>query len=405
MTQHRPLRLQSSLRTVPADRTWRAARDCLSAFNITRVTDVTRMDRLGLPVCVSVRPRGLALRVHAGKGLTLDEARVGAAMEAIEFAVAEPQRTPWVGRDLRMGDLQDHWAGRFDAEDLAPRFRMEIPPDMPMRTVACEDLATGQSIWLPAQFVFVPYPLAPGSDPFGWSTNGLASGNSPAEATLHGLFEVLERDALAMNLARDESLWLAHDQLPFPFGEIAADWSARGIDLAVRYVPNEFGWPCFTAMVHEGGGQTVDLARGSGLHADATIALARAVCEAAQSRLSGVHGGRDDITTFFDHVRAEGACPDARERPAYQQAFDTRRTVAWADIPSLMSAPDSLEELLQQVLHSLARLGFAHVLRYRFDIDLPGLHVMKVIVPRTQEMSDHSPRVGRRLYQRATTHA
>ena len=67
----------------------RLARTLMSELGISRVMDITRMDRLGLPVFASVRPRGARLRVHAGKGIRPEEAEVGALMEAVEFAVAE----------------------------------------------------------------------------------------------------------------------------------------------------------------------------------------------------------------------------------------------------------------------------------------------------------------------------
>ena len=47
----------------------------MAALGISRVTDITRLDRLGLPVFASIRPRGLSLRVHAGKGFTAVDAR------------------------------------------------------------------------------------------------------------------------------------------------------------------------------------------------------------------------------------------------------------------------------------------------------------------------------------------
>ena len=77
-------RLGTSLRSVAPELTERRARQLMPALGISRVTDITRLDRLGLPVHASVRPRGRTLRVHAGKGMLVDEARVGALMEAVE---------------------------------------------------------------------------------------------------------------------------------------------------------------------------------------------------------------------------------------------------------------------------------------------------------------------------------
>jgi len=61
----------------------------MAGLGISRVTDITRLDRLGLSVHASVRPRGRSLCVHAGKGMRPEESRVGALMEAVELALAE----------------------------------------------------------------------------------------------------------------------------------------------------------------------------------------------------------------------------------------------------------------------------------------------------------------------------
>jgi len=122
------LRLGSSLRLRPPEETFERARALMPGLGISRVTDVTRMDRLGLPVYASVRPRGHALRVHAGKGLRHADARVGALMEAVEYAAAEPRRSAWTPRTLRLDEFEGDWAGAFSLVDLAPRVGPAPPP-------------------------------------------------------------------------------------------------------------------------------------------------------------------------------------------------------------------------------------------------------------------------------------
>ena len=115
----------------------------------------------------------------------------------------------------------------------------------------CEELVSGQPVLLPAELVLVPFG---GDDPapmFGWSTNGLASGNSLEEATLHALLEVLERDTVAMNIARDESRLVANESLPAPFRRLAVEWAAMGVRLLVRCIPDALGLPCFVAALHQ----------------------------------------------------------------------------------------------------------------------------------------------------------
>lgn len=394
-------RASSSLRTTSPAATLALATRLMPALGIARVTDITAMDRLGLPVYASIRPRGLALCVNAGKGMKPVEAQVGALMEAIEFAAAEPARSQWSGRSWRLADLCEDWSTDLCLSQLAPRIGLTPEPDHFVETVACEDVAGGRAMWLPAELIFMPYGGEKASLLCGWSSNGLASGNSVDEATLHALLEILERDALAMNTVRDDSLWLPHDELPPEFQALAARWQRLGVHLAVRQLPNEFGLPCFRALLHEGDEAVVSLAAGSGLHLDPRIALARAVCEAAQSRLSHIHGGRDDITRFYaTHGDDKPQAVPAHETLAYREGFDTTRQATWAELPSVPCEGQSLSELLVGLLGRLRALGFRQVLRHRFSLDLAGLHVVKVVVPGCESIEHELDRMGPRLYAR-----
>jgi ribosomal protein S12 methylthiotransferase accessory factor len=395
------VRCSSSLRSCPPSTTLRMATGLMPALGISRVTDITSMDRLGLPVFTSIRPRGRALCVNAGKGMQTLEARVGALMEAIEFAVAEPGRSHWSSQSWRIADLCEDWSGDLSFSQLAPRMGQTHGLDRIVAAVECEDVAGGRAMWLPAELIFMPFGDEDEQLAFGWSSNGLASGNSVDEATLHATLEVLERDALAMNTLRDDSLWLPHHELPQEFQSLATRWKGLGVDLAVRLVPNEFGLPCFKALLHESDDAVVSLAMGAGMHLAPHIALARAICEAAQSRLSHIHGGRDDITHFYaSHGNDRPPVVPAHETLAYREAFDTTRQIAWADVPSVPCQDRSIPDVLGELMDRLRVLGFKQVLRHRFSLDLGGLHVVKVVVPGCELIDRELDRMGSRLYAR-----
>ena len=390
------LRLNSSLRCRPPAQTWQLASTLMADLGISRVTDITRMDRLGLPVFASVRPRGQVLRVHAGKGIETAEAQVGALMEAVEYAVADPAATRWQGRSLSRQELARLWHGLLSWDDLPRRVDADWPAEAQVLTVVTEDLRTGQPVPLPAELVFFPFESAPQSAVFGSNTTGLASGNSVDEATLHGLLEVLERDALSMNKPRDCSLWLRLNSLPAPVRGLARRWQRLGVKLAVRYVPNDFGLPCFDATLFERDGAPIELAAGSGLHFDPQIALVRAVCEAAQSRLSSIHGGRDDLTRFYDQL----GDPAARAAAIAQQCsrrFNRRQSIGFDEIAVPIRAYKTLPATLRGLLRHLEQQGFSTVLRYQFERPLNGLAVVKVVVPRCEDVEHNSRRIGKRL--------
>ena len=329
------------------------------------------------------------------------DARVGALMEALEYAVAEPHASAWAGVTTTVGALVSGLPAGLGFVDFAPRFGVRVAVDQPVLAVECADLIRGGSVLLPEALVFVPSPPSAPELPLGATTTGLASGNTLEEATLHGLLEVMERDAVSMNQAHDRSQWVAPDDLPQPFRTIAAHWRTLGIELAVRSVPNAFALPCFEAWLHEPASTSVDLANGSGLHLDRRIALARAICEAAQSRLSHIHGGRDDITRFFAQY-ADRPTPALRERKAtlLGRVFDRSRSARFRDLPHAASRRASIAAVLDDVVDRLLQAGFDTIFRHRFRRNLGGLAVVKVIVPRCEDVESDPRRMGPRLLSR-----
>lgn len=370
----------------------------MGALGISRVTEITRLDRLGLPVYASIRPRGRTLRVHAGKGLERLDAQVGALMEALEFAIAEPARSVWTAKPMAIGRFLAQFEGLIDLVDFAPIIGRSVTPDDVLVTVSCEDVRCGGLVHLPAELVFMPFEDS--LDLFGWSSNGLASGNSVDEATLHGLLEVVERDTLSIHKVKDQSLWVTTESLPPPFDRLMGDWRRLGVDTMVRWLPNPFGIHCFKAILHEPSRLSVHLAVGYGAHPDPGIALSRALCEAAQSRLSHVHGGRDDIVHFYDNYEtdAQRAEKDALVLP---QLLDRTRQIDYRDLP----ATDVTEDIglqLARLLDALAMAGFSRVFRHRFGVELGGLAVVKVVVPGCEDAENSPWRMGRRLFASVT---
>jgi ribosomal protein S12 methylthiotransferase accessory factor len=398
------MRLGSSLRSRTAGATVRAASALCGALGISRVTNITRLDRLGVPVYTSVRPRGRVLRVHAGKGVRDVEARAGALMEALEFAVAEAAALATPNETVSVAEWTAQFGGTLRLVDFAPRLGQRIDPADRLPVVRCEILDSGASALLPRELVLLE-PAPPAGPPlFGVTTNGLASGNSVAEATLHALLEVLERDATTLQAARDESAWVDPGALPAPFGRWAGAWARLGVELIVRQLPNAFGLPCYGAYLHEAASSDVNLAHGSGLHLDARIALARAVCEAAQSRLSFIHGGRDDIGYFYAQRIEAGAEAWQQAQAARLETARDQRRVAPAPAADTGS-PVRPEPALQQVLARLAERGFGPVFRYVFPSPGQGLQVVRVVVARCESFSSGGGRMGPRLLALATGRA
>ena len=106
-------RLSSSLRICPLEETLRKAAPFAAALGVSRVTEITWLDRVGVPVCASVRPAAQpgSLCVNAGKGLTLRAfgSRLSLAPIAIpqmlvacEWLLSEPRDDPARGGRARL---------------------------------------------------------------------------------------------------------------------------------------------------------------------------------------------------------------------------------------------------------------------------------------------------------------
>src|SRR5215470_16618299 len=76
-------------RTVAPEETLARVRPHMAAFGITRLGNITGLDRIGIPVAVAVRPNSRSVSVSQGKGLELPQAMASALMEACEGFHAE----------------------------------------------------------------------------------------------------------------------------------------------------------------------------------------------------------------------------------------------------------------------------------------------------------------------------
>ena len=176
--------------------------------------------------------------------------------------------------------------------------------------VAGQGSLTGKKTFAPADVVRLD--LTPcvdyASALFEVTSNGLATGNTVAEAVLHGLVEVIERDSVAGDLARPQRerryvdpATCRHPAARRTFEALrAADCTVLACDITGRV-----GLPCYAAVVWS---PDVPVSCGGfGCHVDRDIAIGRAMAEAAQTRLALIAGTRDEI---------DSDCYRPAERPA-----------------------------------------------------------------------------------------
>ena len=257
------------------------------AVGVTRVADVTRLDTIGIPTFQAVRPLSTTLAVSQGKGVTSELARLSALLESIEiWHVEQPLTTAVTAPPRAVADQLG-----YDVSALPRRRRACLHDGLPC-SGSGPVAGHGAQTLFPADVVRLSWPSAPtGTTPaFLASTNGLASGNTLIEAVLHGLYEVVERDATTASITGgDRGVRVDPASLGSAVtDELCALIERAGVTLEVRLLPSRAGLPCFLAWI-----ACADYPAamyGFGCHLNPEIALTRAVTEAAQTRLSYIAG-------------------------------------------------------------------------------------------------------------------
>lgn len=275
------------------EETWERILPMLPRFGITRVADITGLDDIGLPVHVAYRPDGLTYAVSIGTGATPAQSRVSAVMESIEAWHAENLRVPVSARCGAAAVGLD-----YDVRELNLAPRSPVTRNVVLDWVAGQGLLTGRETFAPAEFIRLS--LTP---PVDWAqalfqvtSNGLATGNTVADAVLHGLFEVIERDSVASYLARPqhERCYVDLATCRHPAAQRTFE-ALRAADctVLVQDITGRVGLPCYAAVVWS---PDVPISCGGyGAHVDPGIAIGRAMAEAIQTRLALIAGARDDI--------------------------------------------------------------------------------------------------------------
>ena len=400
--------MNSSLREATLESTLKSAKIMAMQLGITRVTDTTWLDRIGIPVYASIRPAAQSgnLCVNAGKGLRHDESCVGAYMEAIECAKAEVGRNSVSIFQSTPREIMNYSVLNYKFVDLCPRFGNSIDPDGVIDCVHAELIGYDVKIPVPAELVFLPYRSTTESQRiFGSTSNGLSSGNSVEEASVHGLAELLERDVQAFNFFDDQSQLIEFDESIASVEFLAKKINDAELDLRVRYTENIFGMAYIQAFIMEKSDiAPIAISYGSGFHPIKEIAMVRAISEAAQSRLSYIHGGRDDLVErykFFEKLDPDSEIEATAKKR--QQINNNKNMIKYSEIPDFKNDIKCINDAWQLMIKAISAVGIDQVLRVQLTDSDDSLSVVKIIVPKLESFEPELKRVGPRLKKYATT--
>ncbi|TAV44874.1 YcaO-like family protein [Rhizobium leguminosarum] len=368
-------------RAVTPAQTLAAIRPHLREFGITRLGLLTALDVLNIPVAFATRPNSHTLSVFQGKGIDNDAAMTSAAMEAVETRIAEI--APADLTQATIENMRAEHAAMIDLDNVARCAPDEIGSS-PIPWCTGLDILSGSSVFVPWWLVGLDHR---GERPPGFeqSSDGLASGNTPSEAVLHGLCELVERDAWALTQLKSPERLKESRINPASFGDAVIDVmtdriTRAGMKLLLLDMTTDIGVPAFLAVIMPGNiSDRVDarwshVCGGCGCHPDPVRAALRAITEAAQSRLTAIAGSRDDfsprIYQRLDRSAAMQQVVELCEGDGRMRSFHARDR-----------RPATIQDTIGHIADRLAATGIEQIVVVPFPHPALPVSVVRVIVP------------------------
>ena len=417
---------------------------------------IDALDRLGVPV-VTVRltqDDGTTFE-GIGYGATAEEAMVGALGELSEEAHCERalRDMPRVVGSYVELLRQRGERGMADPLTLCLPAGSSYQPEQPLVWVAATRVATGESVLVPEEFAadsgrqlrgsgrtpMVPtmleggLPLIPLETPLVTPiTNGLGAGTSFAQALVHGLLELLQRDGNVLSYrALDRGIVIDIDEAALQDAALAAliaRYRNAGVDIKAKVAATDFG---MLNVVIVGAEALPEMelplrltACGEAVHPDRERALRKALLEFAGSRCRKAfrHGPLARLAGLVpdDYLaRVVGNIDLAAEEPRALQAMvewlgasdavirerlapvlAVRGSVSLQSLPTV--APGIVDGPHERLAFVAGRLADAGLDVLAVDFSPPGGEIvaLKAIVPglEMETMSYH--RIGERGLRR-----
>lgn len=403
---------EGTSRIIPPEMTLKKALQICRYIGVTRLADITSMDRLGIPNYSAVLPGTEDyIWVYSGKGTTRKQAKTSALMESIERYSSLPSGN--IGRSRIQSTIKELAKSHalISPDDVIEPLNFQFQSDMIMDFFPGVDLLNEREILVPAPLVLFRYsPSSPAVNPFAYHhTNGLASGNVLEEAICHALCEVIERDASSVseiraraipfhllktiennlkqsgymipNISSDKfvddytiyrDVEVSGEQLK-SVQELARKFYESELPLFIKDITSDIGIPTFAAssiewISHDYG----YLAEGHGTHPDARIALSRAITEVSQTRAANIQGARDDLRKIH---YGENNTDDKRS----WQFIPSNEKIEFGKIKSYCN--DDILDDIKLILGNLKSVGISTVAIV--DLTNPNINipVVRAIVP------------------------
>lgn len=385
-------------RVIAPKKTIEINEDKLKTAGITRIADITDLDRIGLPVYTAIRPTAEygGVSVYGGKGISKDHAKASAMMEGFERYSAERQDRD----EIILSSVNEISAkGNYidpKSLNLPKEFEKKDISDIRLEWSMAHDLITDKDYYIPTNAIYHPYTHDNNVESlFKSNTNGLASGNILEEAILHGIFEVIERDAWSIfELTHKNYSQIDLDTIESEtINETIEKFTSNGINIKLMDFTADIDVPTIAASADDTVTRDAGLLTlGIGTHLDPEVAILRALTEVAQSRATQINGARED-TVRADFAREAGYERMKRINKYYFKQEEEQ--ISLSDIEN--KSTTSINEDLEIVKNELTSNEIKHVLYH--DLTRPELDVsvVRVVIPEMELYALDQSRAGYRF--------
>ena len=385
-------------RVIAPKKTVEINEDKLKTVGITRVADITDLDRIGMPVFTAIRPTAEdgAISIYGGKGISKDHAKASAMMEGFERYSAEKQENDDTifATPNEIGEKGDYIEPK--SLNLPQKFEKTDLGDTKFEWNLAHDIITDKDYYVLSNAVFHPYNHDTEVESlFKSNTNGLASGNVLEEAILHGIFEVIERDAWSIfELTHKNYSQINIDSIESKLiKEIIDKFESQGIKIKLMDFTADINIPTIAASADDTVTRDAGLLTlGIGTHLDPEVAILRALTEVAQSRATQINGAREDT------VRADFAREAGYERMKRINKYYFRQEEEQINLSDIENkSTTSIDEDIDIVKEELIANDIKHVLYTDLTRPEVDVSVVRVIIPEMEVYAIDPSRAGYRF--------
>ena len=385
-------------RVIAPKKTVEINEDKLKTVGITRVADITDLDRIGMPVFTAIRPTAEdgAISIYGGKGISKDHAKASAMMEGFERYSAEKQESDDTifATPNEIGEKGEYIEPK--SLNLPQKFEKADLGDTKFEWNLAHDIITGNDYYVLSNAVFHPYNHDSDVESlFKSNTNGLASGNVLEEAILHGIFEVIERDAWSIfEMTHKNYSQINIDSIESDLiNEIIDKFESQGIKIKLMDFTADINIPTIAASADDTVTRDAGLLTlGIGTHLDPEVAILRALTEVAQSRATQINGAREDT------VRADFAREAGYERMKRINKYYFRQEEEQINLSDIENkSTTSIDEDIDIVKEELIAKDIKHVLYTDLTRPEVDVSVVRVIIPEMEVYAIDPSRAGYRF--------